>query len=128
VPVHVAGKPRRHRLALPLLAAVAMAACSPPPATVERAPPPPAATRVPPVDVPPDAETPPATLGCDPAPVQSLLGQVATAELQSRARAAAGADSVRMLVPGQAASTDYRAGRLNLQQDAANRLTRAYCG
>lgn len=110
-----------------LLVALLLAACSLQPTAVDRAPPP-VVPAVPDNDVPPDAETPPATLGCDPAPVQSLLGQVATAELQSRARAAAGADSVRMLVPGQAASTDYRAGRLNLQLDAANRLTRAYCG
>ena len=126
--MHFAGRLRRHRFALLLLAAVVLAACSLPPATVERAPPPPVAPVVPDNDVPAIAETPPATLGCDPAPVQSLLGRVATVELQSRARAAAGADNVRMLAPGQAASTDYRAGRLNLQLDAASRLTRAYCG
>lgn len=122
---------RRSRIVLPLLAALALAACSLQPTTVEQAPPPPVAPDVPAVpdnDVPVVDETPPATLGCDPAPVQSLLGQVATAELQSRARSDAGADSLRVLAPGQAASTDYRAGRLNLQLDADRRLTRAYCG
>ncbi|MGI8561134.1 MAG: I78 family peptidase inhibitor [Luteimonas sp.] len=74
------------------------------------------------------AETPPATMGCDPAPVQSLLGQeVATPALQSRARADGGAESLRVLAPGQAASREYRAGRLNLQLDAGAHLIRAYC-
>jgi hypothetical protein len=127
------GMAHLQRATWPLLLASVLASCSLQPATVERASPPPVAPAVPANDVPANdvpasAETPPATMGCDPAPVQSLLGQVATPALQSRARADAGAEDLRVLAPGQAASKEYRAGRLNLQLDAGDRLIRAYCG
>ena len=73
-------------------------------------------------------DVPPATVGCDPARVQALLGEVASTELAARARDAAGAHTVRALAPGQAMTREYAEGRLNLQLDAQHRVVRAYCG
>lgn len=101
------------------------------PPAVRQPPPTPAPAQAPAVlqpDVPASAETPPATLGCDPAPVQSMLGEVFSPALQARARSAAGAETARSLPPSQAATSDYRAGRLNLQLGADGRLQRAFCG
>ena len=78
-------------------------------------------------DMPAD-EMPPATVGCDPAPVQALLGGIGDADTSERARAAAGAGTVRALAPGQATTREYAEGRLNLQLDADRRIVRAYCG
>jgi len=79
------------------------------------------------VDAPAE-DVPPATVGCDPAPVQSMLGEVAGPGLEARARDAAGARTVRTLAPGQAVTREYAEGRLNLQLGADRRLARAYCG
>lgn len=74
-------------------------------------------------------DLPPATVGCDPAPVvEGMLGQPADAALQSRARAAAGAGTLRVIRAGSAVTDDYRPGRLNLQVDAGDLLAGAYCG
>ena len=95
-----------------------------------------------PVDLPPAVDTPagapaadtpaedvpPATVGCDPARVQPMLGEVASSELAARARDAAGARTVRTLAPGQAVTREYAEGRLNLQLDAEQRVVHAYCG
>lgn len=74
-------------------------------------------------------DLPPATVGCDPAPVvEGMLGQPADAALQSRARVAAGAGTLRVIRTGTAVTDDYRPGRLNLQVDAGDLLSGAYCG
>lgn len=67
-------------------------------------------------------------MGCDPARVQAMLGEVASTELAAQARDAAGAHTVRTLAPGQAVTREYAEGRLNLQLDAQQRVVRAYCG
>lgn len=94
-----------------------------PPPVVDEFPAPPMTDQPPPVD-----ETPPATIGCDPAPVQALVGNPVDDALEARARAAAGADMVRVLQPGQGATRDYREGRLTLYVAADGRLERAHCG
>ncbi len=123
-----------HRAAHPLLVAIAvvvLASCSArqpvsapaPPPVVDRIPAPPVADQPAPAD-----DTPPATMGCDPAPVQALVGRPVDAGLEARARAAAGADMVRVVRPGQGATRDYREGRLTLYVDGDGRLERAHCG
>lgn len=112
-----------------LLLACTLASCATRPAAA------PATTAAPPVpaagmpanDMPAE-DVPPATVGCDPAPVQAMLGEIASAGLAARARDAAGADTVRTLAPGQATTREYARGRLNLQLDAGQRIVRAYCG
>lgn len=82
---------------------------------------------MPPADAPAD-EVPPATVGCNPAPVQALLGEIAGPGVPERARDAAGARTVRTLAPGQATTREYAEGRLNLQLDEGQRIVRAFCG
>lgn len=65
---------------------------------------------------------------CDDKAAQSLVGQVATPAIAEQARAAAGANGVRVLKPGQMVTMEYRAGRLNLDVDANNVITGVRCG
>lgn len=117
-----------------MLLACLLAGCETQPidAPPSRGTPPVSSADMPVADIPaddmPTDEMPPATVGCDPAPVQALFGQVASAELSARAREAAGARSLRTLAPGQATTREYAEGRLNLQLDADQRIVRAYCG
>ncbi|NLW96639.1 MAG: hypothetical protein GXY30_07065 [Xanthomonadaceae bacterium] len=66
--------------------------------------------------------------GCDAAAVQSLVGQEATQELVERARSRSGANSVRVLKPGDAATMDYRGDRLNILTDDAGTVQSFNCG
>lgn len=122
-----------------LLALAAGCSTTQPPAEDDDAATGPAAPAPEPVPMPaPDPEPaahaelpdlPPATVGCDPAPVvEGMLGQPADAALQSRARVAAGAGTLRVIRTGTAVTDDYRPGRLNLQVDAGDLLSGAYCG
>lgn len=91
-------------------------------------------------DLPPaDAAEPPAvadpaeprdafTGTCDAKAAQSLVGRVATADIAEQARAASGANGVRVLKPGQMVTMEYRAGRLNLDVDKDNVITAVRCG
>jgi hypothetical protein len=68
------------------------------------------------------------TGNCDDKAAQSLVGKVATPEIAEQARAAAGANGVRVLKPGQMVTMEYRAGRLNLDVDKDNVITAVRCG
>lgn len=57
-----------------------------------------------------------------------LVGRNASPALVERARHRAGASMVRVLRPGQAATMDYRSGRLNVNVDGRNRVQRFTCG
>lgn len=118
------------RLLLPLL--IATAACSPttsesgqgpqgeqsaPSAPAEPAPP---AT--------PEPAAPPTAAECDASKAQFAVGQTYNAELAEQARTAAGAKTVRRLVPGQVVTMEYNGSRLNLDTDAAGKVTSARCG
>lgn len=111
---------------------LALAACATAPQPVSAPAPPPVVDEIPAppvIDQPaPADDTPPATVGCDPAPVQALVGNPVDSALETRARAAAGAGMVRVLQPGQGATRDYREGRLTLYVGADGRLERAHCG
>lgn len=93
-----------------LLAPVLLAAC--------------AQTAAPPA--PPTAAPSPPT--CQAAPGQFAVGQVATPTLVAQAQRRAGAQRVRVLRPGQVVTLEFDAGRLNLDVDAAERVTRVRCG
>jgi hypothetical protein len=65
---------------------------------------------------------------CDAAPVQAMVGQVATQALGTEAVRASGARTMRWIRPGEAVTMDYRTDRLNMHLDAQNRVTRITCG
>lgn len=65
---------------------------------------------------------------CDVAPLQSMTGQAATAELAADAMRRVGARTVRWKTPNGAVTMDYRPDRLNISVDADNRVTGFDCG
>lgn len=65
---------------------------------------------------------------CDASKVQSLVGQVLTEEMQRSALATSGSRSLRVIPPNTAVTMDYRADRLNIETDAAGKVTGVKCG
>lgn len=65
---------------------------------------------------------------CDPAAVQSLVGEQATDDVIEQARIGAGAEVARTLRPDQVVTMEYRAGRLNIDIDDAGTITGLRCG
>lgn len=57
-----------------------------------------------------------------------FVGKPATSSLAAEARDAAGAASVRWLQPGTIVTMEYRADRLNIVLDGANRVVSLRCG
>ena len=88
-----------------MLAVGGLAACATPP-TPEPAPP----------------------MSCNLTPAQDYIGKRAIYSVTEGARAAAGANSVRVLGPGDVATMDYRGDRLNIMVDGDRVITRFTCG
>lgn len=65
---------------------------------------------------------------CDPDAARSAIGKLATVEVVEQARAAAGANVVRTLKPGQMVTMEYHASRLTLRVDDANVIVDVNCG
>ncbi|MCM2251256.1 MAG: I78 family peptidase inhibitor [Ramlibacter sp.] len=55
-------------------------------------------------------------------------GQLLTADLEREARLRSGAATVRVIRPGQMVTLEYNEQRLNIEVDAAGRVTRVRCG
>jgi len=77
---------------------------------------------------PPAPGTPEAPAACNATPGQAYVGQMATETTLDAVRRATGAHQLRALQPGQAATMDYRADRVNVLQDAGGRIERITCG
>ena len=73
-------------------------------------------------------QPPPQQKTCDAAGAQFAVGQAWNAPLAESARQRAGADSVRALRPNQMVTMEFNDRRLNLDLDAADRVTRVRCG
>jgi hypothetical protein len=56
------------------------------------------------------------------------IGQPLTPQLEAAARVRSGSGTVRVLKPGDAATTELNGGRLNLDVDARSRVTDVRCG
>jgi hypothetical protein len=65
---------------------------------------------------------------CNAEAVQNMLGKTATAEQVEQARLHSGAQSVRVLAPGDAVTLDYNSRRLNIDIDEAEVIERINCG
>lgn len=65
---------------------------------------------------------------CNAAGAQSLLGQVATAEIVEQARQQAGARTARVLSPGDMVTLEYNSQRLNIDITEAEVIERIACG
>lgn len=78
----------------------------------------------------PAPETPAPAPGatCDAGRVQSYVGQPFTAALAERARAEAGARTVRSYGVGDPVTMDFRPDRLNVERGADGRITKLGCG
>lgn len=65
---------------------------------------------------------------CNAEAVQNLLGQTVTRELVDQAQSQAGAQTTRVLSPGDAVTMDYNSQRLNIDIDEAESIVRITCG
>ncbi len=65
---------------------------------------------------------------CRMAGAQFAVGRQADAALQAEAAKRSGAQTVRILRPGQAITMEFSPQRLNLEVDAGNRVLAARCG
>ena len=76
----------------------------------------------------PALATPPSMEGCDASDLSFLTGKLLDEALTAQARDAAAAKSVRVIRPGQMVTMDYLAERLNIEVDAAGKVTAVRCG
>jgi len=65
---------------------------------------------------------------CDVEAAREFVGSQATADVIEQARAAAGAELVRTLEPGQMVTMEFHNSRLNLKVDDGNIIIDATCG
>ncbi|SHI18853.1 I78 family peptidase inhibitor [Pollutimonas bauzanensis] len=77
----------------------------------------------------PDTNAPAVAAGaCNAEPAHVVFGRSITPALEQEALQATGAQTVRVLRPGQVITREYMAGRLNLQLNSDNVVVRANCG
>ncbi len=67
-------------------------------------------------------------MSCNAAPANSYIGKRAIYSVTEDARTAAGANSVRVLGPGDVATMDYRGDRLNIKVNGDRVITGFTCG
>ena len=72
--------------------------------------------------------TPPVSGQCNADAARGHVGKVATAATVEAARKDAGANIARTLKPDQMVTMEYMEGRLNVDVDARNVITRVRCG
>lgn len=65
---------------------------------------------------------------CDATAVQGLVGDMADDAVVEQARVDAGADTARILKPGQAVTLEFNGARLNVEVDGENRIVSLRCG
>jgi len=78
---------------------------------------------------PMSGQTPPVVMSCNADSAKpAAIGKTATAAVVERARVDAGARTARVLKPGQMVTMEYLEGRLNIDVDAGNVISRVRCG
>ena len=88
-----------------LIAALALAGCTPPPQSA-----------------------PPPVRDCNAAPAQGLIGRQASPALAQDAQRLSRAGAVRFLRPGEMVTMEFRADRLNIRLDAQEKVEGISCG
>ena len=68
------------------------------------------------------------TGACNAAAARSVIGQLGTIGSKETAKAASGAERVRITFPGQPLAKDFNGARLNLETDNQNRIVNVRCG
>lgn len=78
----------------------------------------------------PSAAPPPPAMSaaCDATKAQFAVGQAQTAPLVEEVRQKSGAHMARVLRPGQVVTMEFSGDRVNIQVDAANKVTAVRCG
>lgn len=71
---------------------------------------------------------PPASAFCDAEAASGVIGELARVDVVDRAKTLSGAETVRVIGPGQPVTQDYRQDRLNIETDAQNRIVNLRCG
>ncbi len=64
---------------------------------------------------------------CDAAKISPLIGRKISPEIEAEAKRLSGAQAVRVLRPGDAATMDYRHDRLNILLDAKDQVAEGSC-
>jgi hypothetical protein len=82
--------------------------------------------------MPPNAKPskpfPPQVMRCQADPGQRYIGQAASEEVVAQAKAATGADTVRVLKPGMVVTMEFSDSRLNLRVDDHGVIEAVTCG
>lgn len=65
---------------------------------------------------------------CSATPAEVLVGERYRRGVPSRAKKLSGAQTVRVIYPGQMVTMDFREDRLNLRLDYRRRITAVRCG
>lgn len=65
---------------------------------------------------------------CNAGAAEALIGRTADDATLERAKALAGARSVRILRPGEPQAMNFSGGRLNVEVDQTGKMTRFSCG
>ncbi|MEF2547175.1 I78 family peptidase inhibitor [Aurantimonas sp. E1-2-R+4] len=65
---------------------------------------------------------------CNANAARVVLGRIANVEATEAAKAASGAEDVRVLYPNQPITQEFVETRLNLETDAENRIVKVRCG
>ena len=82
-----------------------------------------------PVPLPTPVPQPQPPIGtCDASRVQSAIGQQASPAVLEQVTLGSGAQSARVVRPGEAVTMDFNASRLTVSVDAGNRITQLACG
>ncbi|MGE7204466.1 I78 family peptidase inhibitor [Sphingomonas sp. NPDC019816] len=76
----------------------------------------------------PKPEDAPGLLDCGETRVADLLGKPWTEAMRAPTLKRTGARTIRVIAPGDAVTMDYRTDRLNIETDAAGRVTKVRCG
>lgn len=82
-----------------------------------------------PLPMPAPAPAPPPMMGtCDATSVQSAVGQPASPSVLEQVTLGSGAQSARVVHPGEAVTMEFNASRLTISVDGVNRITSLRCG
>jgi hypothetical protein len=65
---------------------------------------------------------------CDASRAAFAIGEPLTPDLMDEAQDAAGAETVRLIRPGQVVTLEYQADRLNIELDDSDRVAALTCG